>query len=443
MRVLIITAPVLNRGFHWIGPAYLKAFLQNKRDVAVSTWNLNYDIEIPNSDVSAYWQHHARPEDFYNQYRTHVDAWVERILAHDPDILGFSVWGTTKMASLLLAEKVKKRDPRKIVVFGGFDCSLVGEEYIKSPHVDAVVRGEGELTLLDLADAVRETGSLRPAAGALVKAGGSAVDGGWRPEIEDINELPFPDYSDYPGVEEELPLATSRGCMWRCRYCNVFEHMKKARVRSAENLYAEMRHHLERLPQVRRFGIGDANGIMDVDMWDRLSDIIMAGGKPVSFSLWASLRPRPGAELLKKMRRAGCTAIGYGIETGSPRMKKAFGKSYFSMEEASEALRDTHNAGIGTSINVIVGFPGETEEDFNDTMRWIEQNAKHIGEIPYIHIFRIIPKSPVHKHPFRHNLDTDDPNEMACYEHPEGKARASKAHELIKSYGIKVGTKVE
>ncbi|HVA65869.1 MAG TPA: radical SAM protein [Elusimicrobiota bacterium] len=443
MRVLIVTAPVLNRGFHWIGPAYLKSFLQSKGNVEAATWNLNYDVEVPNSDVSAYWQYHAKPEDFYQQYRTDVDAWVDRILAHDPDILGFSVWGTTKMASFLLAEKVKKRAPRKPIVFGGFDCSLMGEQYIQNPNVDAVVRGEGELTLLEMAEAVRKTGAIKPLPGAIVKSDGITVDGGWRPEIEDINELPFPDYSDYSGIEEELPLATSRGCMWRCRYCNVFWHMKKARIRSAENLYAEMRHHMERMPRIRSFGIGDANGIMDIAMWARLSDLIIADGRQIPFSLWASLRPRPSFELLKKMRRAGCRAIGYGIETGSARMKKAFGKAYFTMEEASIALRDTHDADISTSINVIVGFPGETEEDFDDTLRFIEKNARYIGEIPYIHIFRVIPKSPAQKHPLQHNLGTDDWEELSRYEHPEGKARAAKAHQLIKSWGIRVGAKVE
>jgi hypothetical protein len=80
------------------------------------------------------------------------------------------------------------------------------------------------------------------------------------------------------------------------------------------------------------------------------------------------------------MRKAGCGGIGYGLESGSDSVIKSIGK-HFSISVAENVIRNTHNAGIKTSINIITGFPTETKEDFEQTVGFIKRNRDYMGEI--------------------------------------------------------------
>ena len=85
-------------------------------------------------------------------------------------------------------------------------------------------------------------------------------------------------------------------------------------------------------------------------------------------------------ETLKKMKDAGCTDVTYGVESGSERMYKVMRKR-FSPEIAERVIRDTNRAGILVSVNFMFGFPGETEEDFGKTLKFMERNAKYMNRI--------------------------------------------------------------
>jgi len=438
MKVLIILSPVVARNLCPVGIAYLKSFLTAKRDVEVLVWNLSNEIPVPNDEAGGYWMQRDNMLQFYNQHQEKFGEWTDRIMACDPDIIGFSVWASAKWASLFLAGMVKERDKSKVIVFGGPDCSIDGEDYIRQPHVDAVVRGEGEMALLDILDQVRATGKVGPLPGVLVRDGERVIDGGWRPEIANLDELPFPDYSGNPNLKDDIPLALGRGCMWRCRFCNSHIHMRRPRRRSARNIYNEIRHQKERFPKICHFSYGDPNGIQDLGMLSELCDLLSVEDLHIHISLWSSLRPRPDLALLKKMKRAGFGSISFGVQTASPRIKKAQGLAYYSVEDAERLIRDCFSAGIEATLNFIVGFPGETWDDFQQTMDFIKRNKGYIHSIPFIHTFVVLHKSWVERFPRKHGLDTDDPAVALQWRHPEAAAMAGKAYELIKGWGIRI-----
>jgi len=98
-----------------------------------------------------------------------------------------------------------------------------------------------------------------------------------------------------------------------------------------------------------------------------------------SWKINAVIRPEMTAELLMKLRTAGCKEIIYGIESGSPALLKKMNKHY-DVRVADEVLRDTHRANIMTVGNFMFGFPGETEDDFQMTLDFLRRNSKSMDK---------------------------------------------------------------
>ncbi len=99
-------------------------------------------------------------------------------------------------------------------------------------------------------------------------------------------------------------------------------------------------------------------------------------------------------DLLKEMRRAGCDRIVYGVESLSDRMLKLMGKTY-TAAEASRMLHESHNAGIQSFFQVMLGFPGETEETLRETVEAIRKIGKGIV-CNAVNIFQLHPGSPMY-----------------------------------------------
>jgi hypothetical protein len=84
--------------------------------------------------------------------------------------------------------------------------------------------------------------------------------------------------------------------------------------------------------------------------------------------------------LLDKLRRSGCVCLAYGIESGSQRVLDLMKKG-FRIKDAQEVIRDTSDAGIAVVANFMFGFPGETDEDFEETLNFIFENKKRFTSL--------------------------------------------------------------
>ena len=115
-------------------------------------------------------------------------------------------------------------------------------------------------------------------------------------------------------------------------------------------------------------------------MISKLCDLIISNGLKINWGGMGLIRGEMDVALLRKMMQAGCNCIGYGLESGSQKIIDKMGKG-FKMEVAERVIRDTYSVGIETILGIIVGFPGETEDDFKDTLRFVERNRNHISWI--------------------------------------------------------------
>lgn len=331
-----------------------------------------------------FWNLPPTVERFFADHAKLVDEQVEAILETDAKVVGFSVYAGTHLASLELARRLKRADPGRSIVFGGqyFHLDPRAPELLADPAVDAVVRGDGDLAFPALAATWGPDG-LRPVPGSLVKTGGRVADGGPEPELKDLDAVPFADFRGFPlelyDVKERLPIHASRGCVWKCRFCSAWPFWSGYRYMSGDRVFAEIMHHKRLFPWKTHFEFYDITANGSVRTLERLADLVLedraANGK-TNFFGWkinAILRPEMTPEVLRKLRAAECHDIIYGVESGSPKVRKLMNKP-FTNETAAKVLKDTHDAGIVTIGNFMFGYPGESEEDFQETLGFLRGN---------------------------------------------------------------------
>lgn len=370
-KILLITPFVLYARQPSIGTAYLCSYLRSK-GFEVKAWDLNTEILIPNDGDDCFWSQEENCKNFFLRNRMLFDSLVKRIMDYEPQIIGFTVWSTTKFFSLELARMIKENDRNILIVLGGYWCNINEEELISNPSVDIVVRGEGENALLEIARQYAAKGRIE------------TINYGGRREIDDLDNLPFPDFSDFKlenyVFKYHIPLLFSRGCSWRCNFCTVFHSWSNFRKRNPENIFKEILHRLKEYPMLKQFELCDSAFNQDINLVSKLCDLIISEGLQVRFSGLSQIRPEMDFGLFKKMRRAGFILCNYGVESGSRKVLQAMGKRY-TPEEAQRVIRDTHNAGIDVVLNFVIGFPGETEDDFYETLKFIERIKDFITNI--------------------------------------------------------------
>lgn len=261
-------------------------------------------------------------------------------------------------------------------VAGGPDSATRPERYLNEGF-DAVVPGEGELTLAEAAQRAAQGASLSGIPGTIVRSHGRTVRGPPRPFLRNLDELPLPaweliDMEAYLSAwkrhsgERRAAVLTSRGCPFDCSWCSKPTFGRTYRQQSVGRVLAELRalHDRYRVDYVRF--CDDVFGV-DRRWLQELLDRMIAEGPGLKFECLARvdlLRP----ELLDRMKQAGLQRVYLGVESGSQKMLDAMtrGTRLAQVERVAESLR---HHGVRQFWFLMLGYPGETLEDIEATLR--------------------------------------------------------------------------
>lgn len=433
MNIVLAAVPIANTRIPPLSLAMLAASLRSAGH-RVRALDLNIDaFHRVEPGLREYWKfymgHHWQDTASFTRIiyprivERFLDGWVEEILAFAPKLVGISV-NTTPIVRAL-ATRLKERRPDLRIALGGPTCSLVYGRIAArpSPFEEAVVSGEGEETLLELAEGVAATGEFPIARGATILRGGNYIYGGDRPPIADLDALPFADFGDfdlsrYRDIDIDspvsLPIHSSRGCVARCAFCmdNRFWG-GRYRPRDPERVAAEMAHQAER-HGVRSFTFVDLAFNGSAHRLDRLGDALLARDGGLDFWAPARIDRRLTRPLLEKLRRAGLRHLNFGLESASDRVLARMRKGYTSAE-AQQVLDACHAAGITVSLNLIAGFPGETLVDLLATARFVWRNRDRIWNRPGVTDCAAIPGTELHDHPERFGIVYDPADRGSHY----------------------------
>jgi radical SAM superfamily enzyme YgiQ (UPF0313 family) len=266
---------------------------------------------------------------------------------------------------------VKAWQPECWTVWGGNHPTFLPGESLAYPEVDIVVRGEGEYTLLEVCQTLAKGETdLRHVEGISLKYQGEILHNPDRPLIENLDDLPFPArhrllfYNRFDHKNLGC-MITARGCPWRCAFCssrNFWE--KRVRFRSPENIVAEMRQ-MQESYGMRYVMLWDDSFSINRDIVLRYCQAVINSGMQIMWRT-ATRADLVTEELLHWMKRAGCTKLEIGVETGSPRIQRLIHKDIDNADvvRAFKLLQKEH---IPAGAFFMAGFPEETMEDLQQT----------------------------------------------------------------------------
>lgn len=265
-------------------------------------------------------------------------------------------------------------------VLGGVHPSILPKETLSFKQVDFVIVGEGEYTLLDLLDTLEKKSNLNKVKGILFKKISKGktkiIQTKPRPPIENLDELPFPArdlfpwrlYSSYSSIIRKIPsmhIMTSRGCPFRCTFCASQSLWKGCRARSPKNIVDEMEY------MVKNFGVKeiylfDDTFNLNLKRAEEICDEIIKRKLKIYLRVQARVLPMT-RELLKKLKKAGCWCIYYGVESGNNEVLKDINKN-ITIEQVKKTFEMTNQEGIRTFGFFMIGLPTDTRETIKQTL---------------------------------------------------------------------------
>jgi len=318
------------------------------------------------------------------------DHIADALCAGTPDVVGLMTECDSYHHVLQICERIKARGVKHVVLGGPHASAVAAETMHSCAAVDSIVVGEGERAFAALLRAYAADDAL-PVAG-VVRRGldGNLVDGGPAFLVEDLDALPIPAYDLYtPDEGEEIFLEVGRGCPFKCTFCSTAPFWRRRhRVKSPERILAEMQLVAE-LYGPRR--VHFTHDLFTTDRkWVRaLCSTLIAHGSTTPWTCSART-DLIDDELLSTMAAAGCSAIYFGIESGSKRVLDAVDKDV-SIDRSLWALERCRAHGITPNAGFILGFPQDAEDSARDTfdafVRAIELGCRptHIfGFCPFV-----------------------------------------------------------
>jgi ribosomal peptide maturation radical SAM protein 1 len=295
------------------------------------------------------------------------------------DVVAFSSSYGQHVASLAIAQRVKRLHPDKLVVFGGSNCEgPMGHQLVRSfPFVDYAFSGDGDVSFPLFLEALRH-GEI-PALPGVSRRGAPTPP---PPMRTDLDSLPYPDFSDYfdamaadPRMIAAIPIEGSRGCWWgekhHCTFCGLNGMTMSFRAKSPERFKEELRHLVERYGKK---SVMATDNILDT-RWIRSVLPSLVDDRPYD-TLFFEVKANLKKAELRILAEAGVTVLQPGIESLSSHVLKLVDKGTTALQNV-QLLKWAQEMGIFLIWNCLTGVPGETPEDY-------QQMAELMTRIPHL-----------------------------------------------------------
>lgn len=331
----------------------------------------------------------------------------ERMDEFGPEYIGLT--GTTAIFfhMIEIGRFVKDSFPGVTILAGGPHVSSTYEETLEIGCFDYVFLGEGEESFSAFlrGDDPDEIQGL-----ACIDSSGELRVNPHSGFLKNLDDYPFPAYeaydlSDYPvspmhaRQNPVLWIETSRGCPFDCKICNKEVHGQTFRPKSPERVLAEIEHFHEM--GVREFHISDDGFTSNIPRAEAICEGLIQRKLGITWSCTNGIRvDRVNLELLKKMKRAGCYRIAFGIESGNQGVLDLLGKKT-TLEQVAAAVEMAGKAGIETFGYFMFGFMNDTPETMKQTIRLARKLPLDLAKASLIMPF---PGSPLHKEYTRKGL---------------------------------------
>jgi len=343
----------------------------------------------------------------YSGKEIHEKEIVMTIKKENPKYVGVRVLTGPNIPRALKVSRIAKKLGKE-VIWGGPHPTILPEQTLENPLIDAVVIGEGEYALIDLLNYL-ENVKVR---GKKVKPLGSGIKNKktgnitiYPPQkkVVDLEKLPIPAWDLLKNINEYFPaktnntftVITSRGCPYKCAFChnaneNVKQYLGCYRIRSANSVLDEVEF-VQKLIK-NKIGMLDADSDYHLVNKDYVKDWCDTLKKRAPHLKWGTCGRYStiDIEMIDMIKDANCVLINLGVETGSRRLQE-FNQKIIELPKAIKIGKALKRRNIFLTNTYIFGHPTETYDEMKQTIKYIRKIPSSLN---LIQIYRPIPGTP-------------------------------------------------
>ncbi|MBX2817435.1 MAG: B12-binding domain-containing radical SAM protein [Saprospiraceae bacterium] len=340
--------------------------------------------------VSAYLEQAGYDNDVLDSTFISSEESRDYLLQNRPDILGLYCNLMTKLNVLSLIQFVKASEDlaHTVIVLGGPDVRYNLKDYL-STGADVAIFGEGEQTMLEVVKAIENEGDHRflgiPGVAFLDEAG-DLVKNAERSRIRPIDALPLPnrhkiDMQPYLNTwkrahgSSAMTVSTQRGCPFTCKWCSTAVYGQSYRRRSPEKVAAELKMLKATYGPDSIWFVDDVFTVSH--KWLKsFRDEVLRSDAMIPFEC-ISRADRMNEEVIGWLKEAGCFRVWIGAESGSQKIIDLMDRRV-QVDEVREMIQKTRSSGMEAGTFIMLGYPGETEEDIKETVHHLKvSNPDH------------------------------------------------------------------
>lgn len=357
---------------------------------------------------------------------------------YHPKVIGISATTTSFYQAKKMAKTIKKYYPEITLIIGGIHGSAMPEETLTMSDFNIVVRGEGEITILELIEKLlSKDNDLSTIQGISYKTfSGEIIHNQERSLITDLDTLPAPDkaLTDLYLYYQKGAILTGRGCPNQCIFCSCGAFCgNKYRPRSVQHILGEIKDTINRFG-IDQFEIHDDTFTISKSRVASFCKEVTEEGLEITWGCQSRVTTID-EELAKVMFDAGCRSIQFGVESGNQAVLNSIKKG-ITLNQVEKAVMGAHKAGISNIIcTFMIGHPEDTRDTIKDTVDFaLRLHDLGVTITPFT-VLTPLPGTDVYHHAQEYGINIfDDDWERYTFSRVNMETKHLKAEELQEIY---------
>jgi len=332
--------------------------------------------------ISGYLLERNIPNSVYDSTFYSQQEQLDYIIGMQPDVIAIYTNLMTKVEVIRLI-RILKTDYRygfPKIILGGPDVTYNCENYLNA-GADFLIIGEGEETTYQLYQAIMEQSDYTIVDGIAFFDNGQLIKTKARTKFRELDELPLPNREAAP-IEKYLQtwktnhgkssmtISTQRGCPYTCKWCSTAVYGQSYRRRPAQQVAAEMRLLKDQYNPDTLWFVDDVFTVSHKWLTEFHKEVLAQDAK-VPFEC-ITRAERLNDAILQLLKEAGCYRIWIGAESGSQKIIDLMDRRV-DVSVVKQAIQKTNALGIETGTFIMVGYPGETEDDIHQTIQYLKE----------------------------------------------------------------------
>lgn len=331
--------------------------------------------------VSGYLKSKSIANDVFDTTFSSQQEQLEFVAEKNPKIICIYTNLMTKVEVIKLIKILKTEQynfPK--IVLGGPDVTYNVENYLNA-GADFLVIGEGEETTFELYNAIMDNGNLHEVNGIAFLENDAIIQTNPRTKFRELDELPLPNREainmyNYLETwrknhgESSMTISTQRGCPYTCKWCSTAVYGQSYRRRPANQVSAEMKMLKEQYNPDAIWFVDDVFTISHKWLTAFHEEVVKQNAQ-IRFEC-ITRAERLNDEILRLLKEAGCFRIWIGAESGSQEIIDAMDRRV-DVNHVKKIIQDTNAMGIETGTFIMLGYPGETEENIDETIQYLKE----------------------------------------------------------------------